>query len=130
MAGREAGANGGAAGWELRAAELEKFAAFGERYRAEAALRSRLDSGDTADALAELGVPAPPGAEARFVADTDEVRHFVLPPDPNAPLADETLRAVAGGDTFGTAGTASTVMTVPSTVSSGGTTSTLGSARV
>ena len=123
MSGGEAGAHGAAA-------KLEKFAAFGERYRAEAALRARLDSGDTAAALAELGVPAPPGAETRFVADSEEVRHFVLPPDPNAPLADETLRTVAGGDTLGTAGTASTVMTVPSTVSSGGTTSTLGSARV
>lgn len=123
MSGGEAEAHGAAA-------KLEKFAAFGERYRAEAALRARLDSGDTAAALAELGVPAPPGAETRFVADSDEVRHFVLPPDPNAPLADETLRTVAGGDTLGTAGTASTVMTVPSTVSSGGTTSTLGSARV
>ena len=122
MTGDETGANGGAA-------MLEKFAAFGARYRAEAALRSQLDSGDTADALAELGVWAPPGAEAHFVADTDEVRHFVLPPDPNTPLADETLHAVAGGDTFGCAGTASTAMTIPSTISSAGTASTLGSHR-
>ena len=109
---------------------LEKFASFGERFHSDADLRSRLAAGDTAAAARELGLETPPNAELRFVSDTDDVLHVVMPPDPNAALADEQLQAVVGGDTLGTAGTASTLMCLLSTASSGGTTSTLGSAEV
>ena len=109
---------------------LEKFANFGERFHNDAELRARVEAGDTAAAARELGLEPPPNAELRFVSDTRDVLHVVMPPDPNAALADEQLQGVVGGDTLGTAGTASTIMCLLSCASSGGTTSTLGSAEV
>lgn len=47
--------------------------------------------------LAGQGVDIEPGVELRVVEDTAGVRHFVLPPDPNALLADRSLDAVSGG---------------------------------
>ena len=70
-----------------------------ERYRNDASLRTRLDSGDVSDTLSDLGITLPSGIQARFVADTPEVFHFIMPPDPNSDLADEALAAVAGGAT-------------------------------
>lgn len=59
--------------------------------------RARVKS-EPAAALAELGVRVPPGAvEFRVLEDRADVRHVVLPPDPNARLADSSLASVAGG---------------------------------
>ena len=111
---------------------LERFADMAARYRDDAALRARVDSGDVEDELRELGVKPIPGVEMRIVADSDEVTHFMFPPDPNAGLGDESLRGVAGGvDTAGTAGTISSASTLacscaPSTLGSGGCVGTAG----
>ena len=113
-----------------RRTKMERFHVFAARYREDSGLRARIESGDLSDAIAELGLPSPPESiQVRIVADTPEVVHIVLPPDPNADLTDESLRAVAGGKTAGTAGSVGSASTFacscsPSsagTVSSGGT---------
>jgi hypothetical protein len=112
----------------------EAFEALGERYRADSALRDRLDGGDVSDALTELGLVLPPDIEARIVADTSDMMHVVLPPDPNTNLSDEMLSAVAGGGktagSAGTVGTAGSVAcsTIPSSASSAGTAGSAGTA--
>ena len=91
---------------------------FAERYRADAGLRARCAAGDAAQALAELGMTAPGGAEARIVENTDEVTWVVFPRDPNEPLSDDMLGSVAGGAGAPAtcASTASTYGTLPSTI--------------
>ena len=81
--------------WKLQASALA------ERYRSDAALRSRIDSGDMEDALSALGLVLPPGVEARIVVNTADTFHVVMPPDPNSELSDEMLTAVAGGKSAG-----------------------------
>ena len=103
-----------------------------ERYRLDGNLRSRLDSGDVADALTGIGFPPPPpGVKVRVAVNTADTYHVVLPPDPNVALSDESLTAVAGGksaSTAGSAGTASSIGTVCGTASSAGTASSVASA--
>ena len=60
--------------------------------------RSLADS-DPVAALARFDVEVMPDTEVRFVEDTDDTFHFVLPPDFNANLGDEVLNMVAGGKT-------------------------------
>ena len=79
--------------WKLRASA---FSALAERYRSDAALRSRIDGGDVEDALSDLGLVPPPGIEVRIAANTADTFHVVMPPDPNTELSDEMLSAVAG----------------------------------
>lgn len=113
---------------------MEHFYAYAARVQEDPALRARIESGDVADTLAELGLPNPPEKiEVRIVVDTPEVVHIVLPPDPNADLTDESLSAVAGGKTAGSAGCAGTASTmacstVPGSVSSASTAATAGTA--
>ena len=115
-------------------ANLERFHAFAARYREDPELRARIESGDLSDAVAGLGLPHPPeGKEVRIVADTLEVVHIIMPPDPNADLTDESLRAVAGGKTAGTAASASSASTLacscaPSSASTASTAGTAGTA--
>ena len=113
-----------------RRTNLERFHVFAARYQEDSELRARIESGDLSDAIAELGLPNPPeNMQVRIVADTPEVVHIVLPPDPNADLTDESMSAVAGGKTVGTAGSVGSASTFacscsPSSVgsaSSGGT---------
>ena len=47
-------------------------------------------------AMAERGLDEL-DVRVRVVADTEEIRHVVFPPAPNADLADDELAAVAGG---------------------------------
>ena len=47
--------------------------------------------------LAEHDVNVTPETDVRIVENTAETVNFVMPPDPNALLADEDLSAVAGG---------------------------------
>jgi hypothetical protein len=63
-------------------------------------------------ALAEQGIPVPPGVEVRVHENSPTVFHLTLPPQPSEELSDEQLDAVAGGDSASTAGTAGTVSTV------------------
>lgn len=107
--------------------------AFAKRYQDDSELRSRIDSGDVAPALDEIGISLPQGFGVRIVCDTKDTCHIVLPPDPNGELSDEALTAVAGGKSAGTAGSlgsASSVAcsTVPSSVGSAGSASTAGTA--
>ncbi len=61
----------------------------------------------------------------RVAENTGDAVHFVLPPDPNAALEDEKLSAVSGGLPASTASSASSVGCLPSTVSTGGTASSI-----
>lgn len=94
--------------------------AFAERYRSDASFRASVDE-DAAGALRALGLPIPSEMSVRVAADTEEVRHVVLPPDPNMELGDEALAAVAGGDSD-TIASASTLgcSTLPSSISTVG----------
>ena len=62
---------------------LPLFDEVAERYRADPDLRSRIDGGDVADLLPELGISMPAGVGARIVVNTAETFHVVLPSDPN-----------------------------------------------
>ena len=52
---------------------------------------------DPVAALAGKGVNIAPGVELKVLEDRADLRYFVLPPDPNALLADSSLDAVSGG---------------------------------
>ena len=111
--------------------DLARFEELAERYRGDPELRARLEAGDAAGEVAELGLALPPGVETRFVANTDEVFHLPLPFDPNETLGDETLGRVAGGSTVGTAasvGSIGTLSTTPSCFGSAGSIGSVGTA--
>lgn len=48
--------------------------------------------------LREHGIETAHGAQVRVVEDTEEVRHFILPPNPVGELSEEELSPVAGTD--------------------------------
>ena len=110
------------------------FRSLSERYWEDESLRERIDAGDVDELLPDLGIELSPDVEVRIVADDSDTRHIVLPPDPNVPLSDEALGAIAGGgktaSTAGTVGTASTMAcsTVPGSVSSAGSAGSVGTA--
>lgn len=79
-----------------------------ERYRKDPALRARLAAGETAEALAEIGVSVPPGVEVCVIADTADTLHVVMPTDPNTDLSDESLGSLAAGGKTVACGAAST----------------------
>ena len=55
---------------------------------------------DPTAVLREYGLEVSPGVRVEVVEDTEEVRHFVLPPSPSGELSDEELSPVAGADSF------------------------------
>ena len=59
-------------------------------------LRERMQTSPSG-VLREQGVDILPGMELQVVESSADVRYFVLPPDPNAGLAEANLDAVAGG---------------------------------
>ncbi len=105
-----------------------------KQYWSDAALRDRIDGGDSSLVRERLDFSAVPGAEVRVLANTSDVYHVIMPPDPNYPLSDQTLEKVAAGSS--TAGSASTIgsagsiatSTAASSVSSAGTAGSAGSA--
>ena len=102
-------------------------------YRSDEKLQRRIDGGDIAPAVEAFGLDLPDGVDLRIVADTESVRHLILPPDPNAVVADRSLTQVAGGSTAGSAGTVGSAgcfacSTSPSTLSSIGSAGSAGSA--
>ena len=104
---------------------------FGERYRADAALRARIAAGDRSDLDAEL----PAEVEVRVVQQTPETHHFLLPPDPNARVQDRALEGVAGGTGSGNAplstiGSVGSLGSIPSTASSAGSAGSISSVQV
>ena len=113
--------------------QLELVSDVGSRYRSDAGFRARVDGGDVSDLFDEFGFQPVKGIEYRFLADSADTVHFVLPPDPNVELTDEMLNAVAGGScasTAGTIGSASSILTFTSisSVSSSSSVGTAGSA--
>ncbi len=73
-----------------------KILSFADAHRKDPDFRSRTDQ-DPVAALAEHDVEVRPDTEVRIAEDSDEVFHFVLPPDWNAGVGDEVLDVVAGG---------------------------------
>ena len=73
--------------------------ALSHAYRKDPDFRSKLGSDPTVAlaALGESGVEVAPDMEMCIVEDSDEVFHFVFPPDWNASMGDEALDMVAGG---------------------------------
>ena len=108
----------------------EALKRFGERYRADAALRERLAGGDTSDLDVELRA----GVGIRVAQQTPDTHYFLLPPDPNAQLRDRTLESVAGGTSgnapLSTIGTVGSLGSIPSTVSSAGSAGSVSSVQV
>ena len=70
------------------------------------------------DVLREHGIHVPMDVDVNVVLNTHDTFHFAMPPDPNQALQDESLMAVAGGKSTGTASSAGTAGSVPSTASS------------
>ena len=77
---------------------MDKFLAVVDLCRNDAGFRAEMRA-EPAAALAGQGVNIAPGVELRVIEDRAGVRHFVLPPDPNALLEDSGLDAVSGGST-------------------------------
>ena len=92
----------------------EALARFGERYRADAALRARIDGGD----YSGLYGMVPDGVEVRVVSQSPERYYMAMPADPNSAVADWELRSVTGGSAC--IGSLLTSMCAGSCVSSGG----------
>ena len=87
---------------------------FSARYRADEALRARIENGD----YGELRGMVPSGTEVRVVCQTPEVYYMPMPEDPNVAVSDELLGSVAGGSTNGCVSSVMTGGTVPSCISS------------
>ena len=83
------------------------FLSLSARYRDDPEFRDRLDRGDHAEALAKVEISVPPGMDVRFVANTPDTFHLVMPMDPNIGLSDESLGNLAAGAGGKTAGQAS-----------------------
>ena len=105
----------------------ETMKRFGERYRADAALRERIAGGDYSD----LDMEIPPGVEVRMVQETRDTRYCPMPPDPNTQLGDKALENVAGGTTpVSTAGSIGTLASLPSCLSSASSAGSISSVEV
>ena len=99
-----------------------------QRYRADAPWRARIDAGDNraiSGLMVDVGLAPAPGARVSVRANDDETFHFILPPDPNIELADESLGGIVGGANASTLGSVSSAGTfgcscAPSTFGSGG----------
>ena len=104
-----------------------KLESLADDWRADPALRARAARAPC-EVLSERGLDIPTDRDLRIVENTGEVYHLVLPPDPNARLADENLRSVSGGgNCLGSAGTIACAGSIPSTVSSASTAATASS---
>ena len=106
---------------------MNQFRALVQRYHADPGYRRQVEA-DPVAAFREQGMELPSDIAVRVLANTDDTFYMVLPPDPNMDLGDELLTAIAGGDSAGTVGTASTVLcgTEASTAGSVGTASSVG----
>ena len=111
-------------------AHAERLDALAVRFRNDERLRQRLEAGDARAEVSELELGLPPEAKVRFVADTDEIVHFVMPPNPNAALDDAALVGVSGGNSVSSAGSVLTVSSAPSCFGSGSTASSAGCADI
>ena len=93
----------------------------------DAGLRARIETEPRA-VLSERGIELPVSVETRIVADTDDVFHMIMPPDPNMDLGDEALHGVAAGtQTASSGGTVGTFGCLPSCIGSASSLGTAGS---
>ena len=106
----------------------ETLKRFGERYRADAALRERIAAGDHSD----LSVEVLEGVEVRVLEQTPETHYFLMPQDPNAQIQDQALESVVGGSSppLSSAACAGSVGSIPSTISSLGCAGSISSVEV
>ena len=89
---------------------LQPFVDFTRNYQESPDLRARADVEPRA-VLSEHGIQVPPNQDVRIVANTAETFHLIMPPDPNAALAEEDLAAASAGFASGANGkTASTMI--------------------
>ncbi len=89
---------------------LQPFVDFTRNYQESPELRARADVEPRA-VLSEHGIQVPPNQDVRIVANTAETFHLIMPPDPNAALAEEDLAAASAGFASGANGkTASTMI--------------------
>lgn len=103
-----------------------------QRYRADAPWRARIDAGDNraiSGLMVDVGLTPAPGARVSVRANDDETFHFILPPDPNIELADESLGGIVGGANASTMASSSSAGTFgcscgPSTFGTAGSVST------
>ena len=92
--------------------QINQFRALVQRYHADPNYRRQVET-DPVAAFREQGMELPSDIAVRVLANTDDTRYIIMPPDPNADLGDEMLANVAGG-----AGTAmGSFCTIPSTYS-------------
>ena len=73
-----------------------KLAHMGQAWADDPGLRRRAEA-DPPATLAEYDIEAPRNCGVRMAANTEHVHRFVLPPDPNAELADRDPTAVSAG---------------------------------
>ena len=76
--------------------EMAQFVDLARKYQESPELRARAEAEPRA-VLSEHGIRMSPEHDVRIVANTAETFHVIMPPDPNAVLAEENLAAVAGG---------------------------------
>ena len=84
------------AGSATDSGNVRQFVDFTAQYRENPELRARADEEPRA-VLAEHDIDVPAGTDVRIVENTAETFNFIVPPDPNAVLADEDLSTVSGG---------------------------------
>ena len=109
---------------------MNQFRTLVQRYHADPDYRGQVEA-DPVAAFREQGMELPSDIAVRVLANTDDTRYIIMPPDPNMDLGDELLIAVAGGGTGGSASTLSTVGSAGSpvlTVGTGASASTAGTA--
>ena len=78
--------------------DLQQFVDFTRKYQGSPDLQARAETEPHA-VLSEHGIPVPAGQDVRIISNTEATFNVVMPPDPNAVLADEDLVAVSGGST-------------------------------
>ena len=92
-------------------------------YHEDSQFRAQLEASPRT-ALTDSGVELPPAIDIQVFANTADVFHVVLPPDPTVLISDDSLLDVAGGR-YGEIprqrSALSTVSTFPSTISTGST---------
>ena len=70
--------------------------AISDAWREDAGFRAAVEE-DAKAALALKGLEIPGPTEVSVAVDTEDVTHFVFPPDPNEALSDTVLDRVSGG---------------------------------
>ena len=105
---------------------FERLVGVAERYRVDAELRERIESGDISDVLSDLGLQLPSDIGVHVTANTEDLFNVVFPPDPNVILDDERLGAItAGAGTLGTVSSSGSVSTLRGCLSSASTVGTV-----